>query len=359
MKKRILALLLCLLSLFSLASCGEDLPEGAELPEGMQYAGGEPYGFYLYVPEEWTLSSMDSKVGAFVSNLDISSVSLTSVPLPIDMDVDSYFKSSIADVPFDDFKLEKDGISRMLGKKSAKGYEFTYSYLPYQAKEGETNRYRVMQLLCEHENRLYIFTYTALDEKKMIGSDTTYFQTHIEDVGEIIDHVQFVKPQAIPEVQASYEKDADGYLHVATKRSSGFHFYMDPDWKCTMNGGIVEVVSPDGNASINITESRDNGVSPTDYFAKRKSDLERYTEGEIAVISKDQNCTFGDADTAWSYEYTYSYRGEDYHTYQVLVIDQIIPAFYYKGYVFTFTATEDSYATHLDAVKKMIAKVDF
>ena len=359
MKKRIVALLLCVLSLFSLFSCGKDLPEGAELPEGMQYAGGEAYGFYLYVPEEWTLSSMDSVVGAFVSNLDISSVTLTSVEKPQDMDIDTYFKSTMEDMPFQDYKLEKDGVSLLLGTLDAKGYEFTYTYKPYNAKENETNAYRVMQLFAERESKLYVFTYTALDIQKNIGSDKTYFQTHIDDVNEIIENVQFIKAKNTSDTKADYKKDADGYLKVAEKKGSGFDLYMHPDWHCTMSGGFVEITSADETASLNITESKDNGVSPSEYWAKRKSDLERYTDGEITVIRQDENGEFGNADVAWIYEYTYTYRGQSYHTYQVLIIDQKIPLIYYKGYVFTFTATEESYETHLDSVKKMMQKVNF
>ena len=362
MKKRIVALMLALLSLFALVSCGKgDLPEGAELPEGMQYAGGAPYGFYLYVPEEWTLSSIDDVVSAFVSTLDLSSVSMTRLEKPTGVDIDGYFKATMEDMPFENYTLLKDGVERTFGTANnktvvkGKSYEYTYSYKPYKSEEAQ--QYRVLQIFVEYEGRLYAFTYTALDEKK--SEDKTYFATYIDKVDKIIESVQFVSPAKINEAAKDYEKDGDGYLNVASKRLSGFDFYMHPDWECTLTGGIVEAVSPDGKASLNITESKDNGVSPTEYFAKRKSDLERYTGEDITVIHQDKKSTFGDADTAWSYEYTYTYRGKTYHTYQVLIVDEIIPAFYYKGYVFTFTATEDSYPTHIESVNKMIAKVDF
>ncbi len=356
MKKRIVALMLALFSLFALFSCGkDDLPKGAKLPEGMQYAGGAPYGFYLYVPEEWTLSSIDSVVGAFVSTLDISSVSMTRVEKPAGVDIDGYFKATMEDMPFENYTLEKDGVSRLLGTVNAAGYEYTYSYKPYGSEKDQ--QYRVLQLFAEYEGRLYAFTYTALNEKK--SEDKTYFATYIDTVDKIISSVQFVAPAKENEAGTEYKKDADGYLQVASRRTSGFDLYMHPDWKCTLAGGIVEVTAPDGRASFNMTESRDNGVSPTEYFAKRKSDLERYTEGEITVLHQDKHIEFGNADSAWSYEYTYTYRGVAYHTYQVLIVDEIIPALYYKGYVFTFTAAEDSYPTHIETVKNMIAKVDF
>ena len=350
--KKIVALLLCLLSLFSLASCGNDLPEGAELPDGMQYAGGAPYGFYLYVPEEWTLTAMDDIVGAFVSTLDLSSVSMTKVKKPAEMDIDAYFKSTMQDIPFEDYKLEKDGVSRLLGTVSAKGYEYTYSYKPYE-KDAQT--YRVMQVIGERNDALYIFTYTALDELK--NAEKTYFQTYAEDVNTILDSIQFVTPIAEADDKTDYQKDADGYLLVSEKRLAGFDFYMNPDWECKLSSGIVEVATADGKANINITEAKDTGVVVSDYWSKRKSDLERYTDGAITVIKENETTAFGNADAALAYEYTYTYRGETYHTYQVILVHEKIPVFLRKGYVFTFTATEDAYAMHMDAVQKMIAKV--
>ena len=351
--KKIVALLLCLITLFSLVSCGNDLPEGAELPEGMQYAGGAPYGFYLYVPEEWTLTAMDDIVGAFVSTLDLSSVSMTRVQRTADMDIDTYFKSTMADMPFEDYTLVQDGVSRLLGDITAKGYEYTYSYKPY---EKDTQTYRVMQVIGEREGAFYIFTYTALDELK--NAEKTYFQAHAEDVNTVLDSIQFVAPASEENEATEYEKDGDGYLLVSKKRISGFDFFMHPDWKCTLSSGIVEVSSPDGNAKINMTEAKDTGVVVSDYWEKRKSDLERYTDGAITVIKENEETAFGDADQALAYEYTYTYRGKTYHTYQVILVHSKIPVFLQKGYVFTFTATEDAYAAHIDAVLKMIEKVD-
>ena len=39
------------------------------------------------------------------------------------------------------------------------------------------------------------------------------------------------------------------------------------------------------------------------------------------------------------------------------ILEEKIPFFLKKGYVFTFTATEDNYADRIEEVEKMIAKV--
>ena len=59
------------------------------------------------------------------------------------------------------------------------------------------------------------------------------------------------------------------------------------------------------------------------------------------------------------YEYTYTYRGTQYHTYQVMIVHEKIPLLLQKGYVFTFTAPEAVYAAELASVMKMIGKVTF
>ncbi len=356
MKKRIAALLLCLISIFSLFSCGSDLPEDVELPEGMQYAGGEENGFYMFVPEEWTVSTTEGIVGAFVSSLDISSVSLTQVEKPAAfLDIDTYFKTSMEDMPFPDYTLVKDGEACLLGNIStgAKAYEYTYTYTAYK---GEPTKYRVLQVFAEFGGRLYAFTYTALNELK--SAEKTYYATHFDDVSAVMDALIFIAPKTTEKTPSEYERDADGYLKIANRRLSGFDFYMHPEWKCTMTGGIVEAVAPD-KSSLNITEATDTGVVVSDYFKKRKSDLERYTEGPVTVRRENETVVFGNADRALAYEYTYVFRGETYHTYQVILVHDKIPVFLQKGYVFTFTATEENYATHKDALAKMIGKVHF
>ena len=83
------------------------------------------------------------------------------------------------------------------------------------------------------------------------------------------------------------------------------------------------------------------------------------TEGASTTVTDGEKITFGNADRAIAYEYTYTYRGAEYHTYQVMVVHEKIPLILQKGYVFTFTAPEAAYAEQIESVKKMIGKVNF
>lgn len=353
MKKRIIALLLCFITLFSLVSCGEKLPEGLEIPEGMQLAGGEAQGFYLFVPEEWTLSSQDGVIGAYFSTLDHSSVSLARVHPEAGETIDGYFKRTMEDMPFEGYKLEKEGVALKLGNiAKAYAYEYTFDYPAYGKETAQ--KQHALQVIGAYKERTFVFTYTASDEIK--ANEKTYYQTHIEAVNEMINAIVFTEPKPITAEDPSYEKDADGYFLAAKKRSCGFNLYVHPDWECTISSGIAEATAKDGS-SFNLGEARDTGVVVSDYFKKRISDLERYTDGKITVIYENKETAFGNADQALAYEYTYTFRGEAYHTYQVIMVHEKIPFFLKKGYVFTFTATEDNYADRIEEVKRMIAKV--
>ena len=60
---------------------------------------------------------------------------------------------------------------------------------------------------------------------------------------------------------------------------------------------------------------------------------------------------------AFDIEYTYIFDGVKYHVYQVIgVKGNLLTA---DGFVFTYTATEENYASHLDTVKAMRDKVNF
>ena len=57
--KKLILIFIALITVFSLASCGED----AEIPDGMQLvSGGEDKGYYFFAPEEWTVGKEISGV---------------------------------------------------------------------------------------------------------------------------------------------------------------------------------------------------------------------------------------------------------------------------------------------------------
>ena len=47
-------------------------------------------------------------------------------------------------------------------------------------------------------------------------------------------------------------------------------------------------------------------------------------------------------------------EGITYHVYQVLIVESMV-----NGYVFTYTASEENYAKHLEEAKTVLGKIDY
>ena len=55
-------------------------------------------------------------------------------------------------------------------------------------------------------------------------------------------------------------------------------------------------------------------------------------------------------------EYTYVYGGKTYHVYQIFCVSSGLIK---KGYIFTYTASEDNYNLHLDDINRILTKIEF
>lgn len=332
MKKTATLILTLLLCLLSLSACNKD-----NAPEGMQFCGGgDALGFCLYVPDAWTLSSVGDIAAAYVSGLDTTAVSFARVDLP--EDVDAYFKNSLDSLP--DATLLTEAESAVIGGGAASKYVYTF-------KNGETV-YRVMQLFSKHDGKLGIFTYTAKDSLyEAYGK--SYFDYHMEDVENIL--AAFVYTSVTEEPAApTFETDADGWRLVSDKKLTYFDLYLPDGWDVTQIGAAVGAKRDDG-ASVFMTRSTTTGVSVSDYLAERKTALEDLFGEVTEVRETDVKASLGNAAKAICAEYTYEKGGVTYHVLQYVAVSRL------NGYVFTYTATEDCFAAHLDEVKAIAEKV--
>ncbi len=161
MKKRIALLLLAVITVLSLVSCGGNTDE---TPIGFKKASNDDACTYtLYVPENWSVTAgsvsdytMASFTGGSVSMAVVNSVSATTV--------DEYWQDCQEEYArlFDEFTpdaAENQGADVVMGGGHGTRYFFTAKY------NGE--EYRYMQIYTVHMDsllagsRLYIFTYTA------------------------------------------------------------------------------------------------------------------------------------------------------------------------------------------------------
>lgn len=359
--KKILSLILTLLTVFavmlSLVSCGED----EDIPDGMKIvAGSEKLGYYFYAPEEWTTSNVGEIKSVYVHRQDSTSVSFAEVyPVsPTGTDTEEYFFSSYFTDSLSEFpegskpEITKNGEATVFGKEGEsadRAVKYIYNY------EYAKQKFGFMQILIKKADRYYIFTYSSSLEKRT--EDKTYYEYHEDTLLKIIENFRFVTKTDIEEGKKKEVYDSDGFLLISDKKLAGFSMYVPTDFVCDYSSAIVSATHSDGsNVNLSAANSVSGGTTFEDYFNARKEALSAIVSN-IEVLKKNEAGALGDADAGFVYEYTFEYNGEKYHTLQVYGKEGSI--FSAKGYVFTYTAKESNYALHLEEVEEIIEKVDF
>ncbi|MBR5314689.1 MAG: DcrB-related protein [Clostridia bacterium] len=176
--KKFLALFLATVFCFTLlCSCGERT-EGA--PDGMKAVeSSDKLDYNIYIPAHWVQDLSTGVVSAYVSNADLSNVSMTQYNLEELKPLDDYVKKYTDELTtnLDDFQMIEGYPQKMiLSGVEAKKIEYTASLAG--------NTYKFMQVICIKGATIYYFTYTALSEN---------FDTNAEDVQKILDNFAFKK----------------------------------------------------------------------------------------------------------------------------------------------------------------------
>ena len=351
--KRILAALLALVTLFgvlAMTSCGNK--DG--IPKGMQLVrGGEDVGYNFYGPEEWVVANYGDISCTYASKIDMSSMTFTETVKP-EGTVAEYFESEKNKFPYE-ISVSVNGESCIFGNAtSAKKYVYSYTYKELS--------YTCMQIFVTHNGRFYIFTYTASNAQRK-GADKSYYEYYLDKVQATIEAFLFT---AKTEITASpeYPRDADGYKLISDKVIAGFSMYVPDSFNVDYSSAMVSASHADGT-NINMSRATLSAYS-SDYWAERKANIEAFAdkvpegEGGALVTSLKQ---IGEEPTqlklrgviwALAYEYTYLFEGVEYHVYQVHIVQSR-----YDGYVFTYIATEDNYATHLEEMQRVLDKLEY
>ena len=352
--KKLLVSIILILSIFALVSCDG----GADIPDGMQLvAGGEGEGYYFFAPEEWIISNVGNIKAAYISRVNLTSVSFAEVKLQDEKNnaeyfFGEYFNATLPELQSKEgFTLLKNGENASFGigeyaADSAKRYVFSY-------KHGDFD-FTFMQIIMQEGDRFFIFTYSAQSSGE--EGVTPNYEKYLEKAQAVIENFRFTTKTGVSEAP-EYTVDEDGYKLISDKRLSGFDLFVPRDFECDFSSAIVSATHPDGS-SVNLTEATATGISATKYWETRKAELEKVFS-EVTEIKRDEKTKLGNnssslyGDWAYAYEYTFLHEGEYYHVYQILAINGS------NGYVFTYTAKEASYLAHFDEVLKIIEKVKF
>ena len=349
--KKILSIILLITLTLGLVSCGN---KKGDVPEGMQLVrGGNDVGYYMYAPEEWTVSNLGNVSMAYASNVDNSSVTYTETEPP-KMSVAEYFKQSCESyTPDMKFQLisSEDGVPTVFGNADkATKFEFDFEYAGH--------KFRSMQILTEYQGRFGIFTFTSFREN-MSSSDAIQYDYYKEKIDKVTTEFVFVS-KASSDTETTYTTK-DGYKLISDKSVAKFNLYVPEDFTVEYSSGLVSALMPDGS-SINLSRATQTNVKVNEYLSTRLEELGAIVSDITIIQHKNDDGTLsnfnpkdslGNAKSAASQEYTFVYNGVTYHVYQVCAITT------FNGFVFTYTATEENYYKNLDTVKKIAEKVEF
>lgn len=349
--KKLLSIILLIATAVGLISCGGN-KDGA--PEGMQLVrGGSDVGYYMYAPEEWTVSNQGSISVAYASNVDNSSITYTEVEPP-KMSVQEYFESSSKSyTPAMNFKLlsAASGSETTFGNaEKATKFEFDFEY--------SGHKFRSAQIFAEYKGRFGIFTFTSFAEN-MSSSDTIQYDYYKEKIDKVTSNFKFVE-KASSSSAPEYETK-DGYKLISDKSVSKFNLYVPENFRVEYSSGIVSAIMPDGS-SVNLSKATQTNVRVDDYLNRRIEELSaivsdiniiQYENADGEISNFNKNDSLGNAKSAASQEYTFVYNGTTYHVYQVCAVTS------FNGFVFTYTATEENYMKNLETVKTIMKKVEF
>lgn len=172
MKKFVSAILL-----FSLCTCLFACGSDKDVPSGMQKVSGDDVPYNLYVPGGWIASNGDGIYGAYYSQSDKSSITVSSYsPTGTMASINDYWQYARENYEntYKDFAVESSGDAVVFGGKSAFKYTFTASIGGAE--------YHFMQVIAVHSNRFFILTYT---------SDAEHYDAHLEDVEQTISEFVF------------------------------------------------------------------------------------------------------------------------------------------------------------------------
>ncbi len=370
--KKLLCLVLAIasvLSVLSLTSCKKD--DGA--PEGMQpLRCGSEYGYNLYVPEEWTVSNYGDIAAAYVALRDPTSITFVKAEAPSGT-LEEYFNSEMAQFPFA-ITREKENEATAFGN-ATKAFKYTYTYehdinvqdINGNGLKDDKIKTGVMQIFVYNGDDFYIFTYTSALTERDAG--VTYYEYYLEKVNSVISSFEFIAKSG--EVKApEYETDDRGYILASDKSLCGFTMYVPNSYSVDYSSGMVSVSREDGT-SINVSKATYTNVQKETYWEHRLGEIEKIadkttngegkevtTVKELAALVDVTADVFGETGGisvkwAYSFEYTYTLYGVDYHVYQVLIRKNM------NGYVFTYTAEEANYAAHIEEAKAILSEIEF
>ncbi len=369
MKKNILvrlsALLLCLASLFALASCAEDAE--SDIPDGMQNATATGADFRLYIPTSWSLNTAYGISGGYYNSGNQSTVSVVKYAITADMEAEMQASADVdpekGETRMDWFQAAKlltpvkasatDGyrtleapISDVLGGVAARRYHYTATI--------QNVKLFFLQLVAERNGAFYVLTFSAVEDLyAMLYTD----DRDAGDLGRMIEHFAFSDE---PYKSDKPAKEIDNSttpptgMKSATPVGVAYRFYVPTDWSIDLQESITSATSPDGLAVVSVTSYMPTATvaSVAGYFEQTEKMLAASASLNYQLLSKTVGDLGGDTD-AIVVEYLLTVGGVEYK------YRQIIGNYRQMIYTLTYAAKVADFDVHIAEMYAMEAAYSY
>ncbi len=332
--KKIVALLLLLVMVFGVVSCGEKV----EPPSGFQLASVDNAPFYLYVPNSWTSNVSSGISSAYCSTTGSVLVSAFSQEDDEDISLELYTAKTLESFQrtLASFELVTKLESTTLGSYAAYCFD-------YKAISGEKEML-FRTYISDYAEGFVVLTYSA---------EKSAFETYEADFDEIVAKFTFkVENENAPTKDNDTDgEEIDGW-QLASSTKYEYSFYVPKSWTVDKTGEFP-------TASRALATDDGSNVTLMSYVLTEPMTAKEYwalTENELVydhtVIATDENATLGGL-SAFAVEYETGLVGMMYR------VKQVFCATSNMVYVFTFTSNNTYYDQHLNAVNEMLNMFTF
>ena len=183
--KKILAIILSLLSLLAIVGCSSD----TDVPSGMKLASNtDVVAYKLFVPESWLVTLNDTRTAVQVSDTDTTNINIAQWNYTGSFEDwwEKEYKPQVFEMgAYKEITVLEEGSDILLNQKAAKKYVYT-------AKLGDSFfKYEV--IACIHQASIHVIHITYMQDVVAEGQEITYSrqEANKDAIQSVLDNFRF------------------------------------------------------------------------------------------------------------------------------------------------------------------------
>ena len=326
MLKRIFAVLAAIIMCFGVVGCAKN-----DAPEGMQLVSLEGEPFRLYAPKAWTNNTVSGISGAFYAGTDNIAVSARYFGEADDMSLESYVGKCVDSYNeiHKDFDFDGEVTPTVLGGEDAIEIIFEAEF--------DKQDFTFRQIFVKYKGDFIVLSFRCPSE---------VFETYNTQFTEMAEVFELCEKEEVKNDCVTDKKTPDG-MKIASNDKIEYRFYVPKTWVCDSESGASSAYFDEsGKPNVSVTAYIPDGImSAEEYvedckeiYADEISGYEYISEESATVANKD----------AIKYSYSAEYGGVRFTVMQTVFV------YNDRVYSITYTAPEDSFASHTDDVEAML-----